>query len=138
MPSILIATEDAALYEVFAAECMGEGHSVAWAVDGYEAQHSALTSGPDLVLLDPQLRIFNGFEACEALRADPQVPSRLPIFLLSDDEVNPHLLLRIRATGVFPKTHAAHELRELLSAQLMHHDRLEREREALQQRPSTP
>jgi len=85
----------------------------------------------DLALLDTRLATFSGFEVCEMLRADPGVPHELPIFLLSDDEVNPHVRLHIGATGVFPKTHGAHELQELLSSHLMHADRLEAHRQAL-------
>lgn len=132
MARVLIATEDATLQAVLAAECAGEGHDTLWALNGQEALELGTGSGPDLVFLDPVLAVFSGVEACGMLREDPEVPGGLPIFLLTDDDVNPHTLARCGATGVFPKTHAAAELRELLADQLQHADRLAREREGLQ------
>lgn len=131
MACVLIATEDFQAYRVLGAECEAEGHEAVWAVDGMDALEQTLGRGPDLVLLDPRLATFSGYELCEILRADPKVPGGLPIFLLTDDEVNPHVLMRIQASGVFPKTHGAHEVREFLSGQLTHADRLARMREAL-------
>lgn len=135
MAQVLIATEDAALYYVLSAECEGEGHTALWAAQGHEAYQMALTEAPDLVFLDVALAYFNGYELCEMLRADPHVPGGLPIFLLADDYLNPQVLSRIRATGMFSKTHSAHEIRELLAEHLQHVDRLERERAVLAIRP---
>ena len=131
MALVLIATDDFTLYRILAAECEGEGHEARWAAEGFEASQMALNDGVDLALLDTRLATYNGFELCEMLRADPQIPHELPIFLLTDDEVNPRLVQRIQATDVFPKTHGAHEIRELLSRYLIDADLLERQREAL-------
>lgn len=135
MAHILIATEDATLHQVLASECAGEGHSSTWAADGYEASETALREDIDLALLDMKLAIYTGLELCEMLREDPAIPKSLPIFLVSDDDITPHVLLRARATGVFPKTHGAHDVRELLARHLEHADRIAAEREALRLRP---
>ena len=131
MPSILIATDDTALYTVLSAECAGEGHATLWAANGHEAVELTLAHAPDLIFLDIALAIFNGIEACAMLREDPGVPGSLAIYLLTDDEVNPNTLLRCGATGIFPKTHAGSELRELLAQELQHADRLSRAWDAL-------
>jgi len=132
MAHVLIATDDLATFRVMSAECEALGHTVAWSADGQDAYIEATNAAPALVFLDASLPIFPGADVCQMLREDPQVPSGLPIYLLTDDPPSPHQLQRIQATGVFEKTHSGHALREILAHQLMHEDRLQAEREALQ------
>jgi CheY-like chemotaxis protein len=113
MARILLATGDAALQTILEAELGGEGHEVTWVTDGKEAYDTALASVPDLVFLDLSLPIFNGLETCVMMREDPELPPRMPIVLVTDEEVNVRLLEKYRVTELFPKTHAAHELCDL-------------------------
>jgi len=48
-----------------------EGFEVLVAVDGEEALAKARAERPDLVLLDVMMPKMNGFDVCQALRADP-------------------------------------------------------------------
>ena len=48
-----------------------EGFEVLVAVDGEEALNKALADKPDLVLLDVMMPKMNGFDVCQALRANP-------------------------------------------------------------------
>lgn len=48
-----------------------EGFDVLVAVDGEEALSKARAERPDLVLLDVMMPKMNGFDVCQALRADP-------------------------------------------------------------------
>ena len=114
MASILIATDDSALYEILAAEIGAEGHEAHWAIDGHEACEMVPGTDPSLIMLDAGLAIYNAFETCALLRSDPEVPAQLPILILSDDDVDPHKLEKVRATALFPKTHPAHDLRDAL------------------------
>jgi len=116
MARVLLATNDSTLIDILDAEMSGEGHDVLWATDGQAAYARAVAEMPNLVLADVALPVFNGFELCAMLTADPDVPARLPIHLLSDDAVEPHLRERVGAAGVFPKSHQAHQLRELLAS----------------------
>lgn len=50
-----------------------EGFEVLVAVDGEEALSKARAEKPDLVLLDVMMPKMNGFDVCQALRADPQM-----------------------------------------------------------------
>lgn len=135
MAHILIATEDSLLHRILAAECEGDGHTTAWAVHGEDARQMTLDEGPDLVFSELNLSIFNGFELCELIRSDPQVPPGLPFVLLTDDEVNPRQVQRSGVTEVFPVTHALHEIRELLAEVLLHSDRVAADREARRLKP---
>lgn len=112
--SVLIATEDSGLYAVLSAEIEALGFEVHWATDGHDALEIALGESPCVVFTDVTLAVFNGMELCEHLRADPLVPRELPIYLLSDDALEPHALERVGVTGVFPKTHGGDALRELV------------------------
>jgi DNA-binding response OmpR family regulator len=112
MAVVLIATDDAKLYGILAAELGGDAHDVLWAADGREALEMVRQESPGLVLLDVHLPLFDGFETCEMLRADPDIPSALPVVLLSDERENPYRVDKVCATEVFPKTHSYQELRE--------------------------
>jgi len=50
-----------------------EGFDVLVAVDGEEALAKARADKPDLVLLDVMMPKMNGFDVCQALRADAQL-----------------------------------------------------------------
>ncbi|MFZ4538567.1 response regulator transcription factor [Propionivibrio sp.] len=50
-----------------------EGFDVVVAVDGEEALAKARSEKPDLVLLDVMMPKMNGFDVCQALRADPEL-----------------------------------------------------------------
>ncbi len=116
MARILLATHDSGLFEIMAAELSGHGHEVIWAGDGQDAYATAVDETPNLVLLDMALPVFSGPELCAMLMEDPDIPAHLPIHLLTDEAIEPHLCERVGAAGVFPKTHEAHQLRDLVAA----------------------
>ncbi len=118
MARILVATSDTKLYDTLDAELSGDGHEVVWGAEGNEAYQLALSAPPDLVFLDQHLSVFDGFEVCGLLRGDPEVPRELPVILLSDEEIDPHRLEKVRATCRFPKTHLVQELRDLIAKYL--------------------
>ncbi len=121
MATVLIATPDTALYAIFAAEISAEGHDLLWALDGNEACTLTLSEQPQVVFLDRSLPIFNGFEACQHLRNDPQCPPSLPILILSDDAIDSRQLAKVGATGCFPKTHSGQDVRDLIVKLLFSH-----------------
>ncbi|MDJ0738412.1 MAG: response regulator [Gammaproteobacteria bacterium] len=59
-----------------------EGYEVATAGDGQKALDMLPEVRPDLMILDVMMPRKNGFEVCEAVRADPQFGG-LPILMLS-------------------------------------------------------
>lgn len=116
MPVVLIATSDSALANIFSAELEALGHEPLWEADGHAAHRAALESQPDLVLLDVTLPVHTGLELAALLRKEPDLPAHLPVLLLTDDAIEPHALEKAGVTQVFPKTHEASALRELLTA----------------------
>lgn len=115
MATILIATIDTTEFDILAAEIEGEGHEVINATDGKDAIDLTLARQPAIVILDAALPVFDGFAVAGLLRNDPDVPRELPLVLLGDEPVEPHVFERSGFTTQFPKDHSHHEVRELLS-----------------------
>lgn len=115
MTSALVATDNAALYQVLSAELEGENLDVYWAVNGKEAFDMTLEMTPDLAFLDAHLPLFSGLALSRLLRAEPSLPPELPIVLLSDEPIEPHAREKARISAVLPKQHQVQELREMIS-----------------------
>jgi DNA-binding response OmpR family regulator len=58
-----------------------EGFEVSVAHDGAEALESIRAERPDLVVLDVMMPKLNGFEVCQAVRADPERAATLIVML---------------------------------------------------------
>ena len=118
MGRILVATDDAPTLAVIGAELAGAGHEVVEALTGQDAYEAALAETPDLVILDAELAVFDGFETARMIRDDPDMPPRLPVILLHGVDLDPHKVEKSGATGVFPKSHSAPALFDLLVTHL--------------------
>ena len=73
---ILIADDNAENRELLAACLEPKGYQVSFATDGQEALTGATQADPlpDLVLLDVMMPRLSGFEACEQIKAQRNVP----------------------------------------------------------------
>lgn len=58
------------------------GHEVIWARDGKQGLESAMRIRPDLILLDIQLPIMDGYAVARALRENPELAT-MPIVALT-------------------------------------------------------
>ncbi len=114
MAVVLIATSDSGLAITLSAEIEALGHEPLWEADGHTAHEAALESQPKVVFLDTNLPVHTGLELAALLRAEPDLPRELPVFLLSDDAVDTHTLERAGITALFPKAHDAATLRGIL------------------------
>jgi len=95
-----------------------EGHQVICAANGQEAYEIALQEKPDLVFLDIMMPIYSGYETCELLRNDPEVPKELPIVFLTSLDADTRMLEKVGASDHLPKRHMVVELREVLAKHL--------------------
>ena len=75
---ILIAEDNEANRQVYAAYFLPRPCRVTYATNGREAIDLALTSRPDLILMDVHMPVLDGLEATRQLRADPRTEG-LPI-----------------------------------------------------------
>lgn len=114
MARILIADDDTAAFEVMSVALTAQGHEVLYAADGQEACDMAVAEQPDLVFLDVMMPIFDGFETCERLRNDPEIPAELPIVFLTSVEPDSRKLDSVRASAYLPKRHMIQDLQNLL------------------------
>jgi DNA-binding response OmpR family regulator len=96
-----------------------EGFEVLVAVDGDEALARARAEKPDLVLLDVMMPKMNGFDVCQALRADPVLAGMRVLMLTAkgrDTEVSKGLGLGADAyvTKPFSTKELVAQIRSLL------------------------
>ena len=73
MGRILVAEDNAANLELMREILDIQGHEIIEAHDGSEALLQAELASPDLILLDVNMPVMNGFEVLERLRANPQL-----------------------------------------------------------------
>lgn len=79
---VLVADDDEDILQLVRVALQAEKYEILIARDGEEAVTRALTQHPDLILLDVEMPLKNGLEACQALRADPHA-SDIPIIMLT-------------------------------------------------------
>ena len=83
--SILIVDDDGIVRGTTAAMLEGNDYQIYFAASGPEALIRAAEILPDVILLDVMMPGMNGFEACQALRADPRLAD-VPILLVTSLE----------------------------------------------------
>ena len=87
--NILIVDDDVELVGLLRFALTGAGYEVITAFDGEQALHRLRDHKPDLVILDVNLPIRNGFEVLEQLRKHSQVPvMMLTVRAAEEDEVH--------------------------------------------------
>ena len=73
-PRVLVVDDDPALAEVVARYLRREGFEVDYAADGATGLERALSTLPDLVVLDLMMPGMDGFEVCRRLRRATAIP----------------------------------------------------------------
>ncbi len=116
MDLVIIGTENYDLYALLSAELESAGYATYWAADGLEALDAAERLAPKALLLGESLPVLGATECCMRLRQVPEIHRDLPVYLVTDNEVNPVLRDKAGFTGVFPATHGSWELHDLLAA----------------------
>lgn len=88
-----------------------EGYEVRVAKDGEEGLRSLREQPPDLVLLDVMMPKLNGFEVCQAVRADPTLAGvRILMLSAKGREAEIAKGLSIGADAYIPKPFSTREL----------------------------
>jgi len=93
------------------------GYEVRVARDGEEALTSILTAPPDLVLLDINIPKRNGYEVCQAIRANPDLNNvRILMVTAKGRDVEIEKGLALGADGYATKPFSTKELAERVAA----------------------
>ena len=82
MKRILIVEDNATSRELLRTVLEKQGYSILEARDGEEALQQLKQSKPDLVLLDIQIPIRNGYDVLKAIRGDESL-AKLPVVALT-------------------------------------------------------
>lgn len=72
MPKILLVEDNDLNRDMLSRRLERRGYEVVLAVDGQQAVEAACSVGPDLILMDMSLPVKDGWEATQAIRADPR------------------------------------------------------------------
>lgn len=81
MAKILIAEDERDIRDLVAFTLRFAGHEVSVATNGEEAVEMAAQVSPDLVIMDVRMPRMTGYEACKAMKADPQLKDIPVVFL---------------------------------------------------------
>jgi CheY-like chemotaxis protein len=82
MKRILVVDDKATSRELLRTVLEKNGYAISEAADGGEAIEKARAESPDLILLDLQMPVRNGYEVLHELRQDPRYAA-LPIIALT-------------------------------------------------------
>jgi DNA-binding response OmpR family regulator len=85
-PRVLVVDDDPALADVVARYLRREGFEVDYAEDGATGLHLALSTLPDLVVLDLMMPGMDGFEVCRRLRQVTSIPVVMLTALGEEDD----------------------------------------------------
>jgi CheY-like chemotaxis protein len=123
MKTILVAEDRDRSRELLRVLLEHSGYCVVEAANGAEAVLLTRERRPDLLLLDLQMPVKNGFEVLQELRSDPCFYA-LPIIAMTASTIQQHreIVSRNSWTGYLTKPLNLSSLREELS-RLLHSDR---------------
>ena len=82
MPKILIAEDEPDIRDLVAFTLRFAGYEVVAANNGEEAVQVASREFPDLILLDVRMPRMTGYDACRAIKANPELKD-IPVVFLS-------------------------------------------------------
>lgn len=85
--NILIVDDNPDNLRVLSQMLKGYGYKVRAVTDGHLALNAALAAAPDLIMLDINMPVMNGFETCQRLKADAHLADIPVIFISAMDDV---------------------------------------------------
>lgn len=88
MAKILIAEDERDIRDLVAFTLRFAGHEVYTATNGEEAVEMAPKVNPDLILMDVRMPRMTGYEACKAMKADPEMKDIPVVFLSAKGQEN--------------------------------------------------
>lgn len=87
MPKILLVEDNEDNRDMLSRRLQRRGYQVIFAVNGAEGVSKTLSEQPDLVLMDLNLPVLDGWEATQQLKANPQTQA-IPVIALTADAMS--------------------------------------------------
>jgi DNA-binding response OmpR family regulator len=115
--TILVIDDDESLRDTIVVMLEQEGFRAVQAGDGRDGYDKAITTKPDLILVDLRLPGMSGTEICKQLRA-ARVATPIIVLSAMDDELDKVLLLEIGADDYVVKPFGTRELTARIRAVL--------------------
>lgn len=117
---VLIIEDEKSISDIIKFNLTKEGFAVETAYDGQEGLDKAMTTEPDLILLDVMLPIMDGFAVCKKIRET----STVPILMLTakEEEVDKVLGLELGADDYITKPFGMRELVARIKANIRRTD----------------
>ena len=78
---ILLVDDEPDILEILSYNLIAEGYTVVTAANGLEAVKSAKKNQPHLIIMDVMMPEMDGIEACEQIRAFPELKGTIITFL---------------------------------------------------------
>lgn len=82
MARILIAEDEANIYQLVEFRLNRLGHDVYWAQDGAQALELADEYRPDVIMLDVMMPVLDGFQVLKKLKENPETKG-MPVIMLT-------------------------------------------------------
>lgn len=82
MAKILLVEDSEQIWDFLSRRLERRGHSVVLAHDGEQGVNCAKAASPEIILLDMNLPVMDGWAAASAIKADPQT-QKVPIIALT-------------------------------------------------------
>jgi len=113
---VLIIEDEKSISDIIKFNLVKEGFSVETAYDGQDGLTKAISSQPDLILLDVMLPVMDGFAVCKKVRET----STVPILMLTakEEEVDKVLGLELGADDYITKPFGMRELLARIKANI--------------------
>jgi CheY-like chemotaxis protein len=82
MKKVLVVDDEVFIRKMIEARLKVAGIKVVEAENGMEAVEKAVSERPDLIIMDVMMPKMDGFQACEAIRSNPEI-SGTPMLMLT-------------------------------------------------------
>jgi CheY-like chemotaxis protein len=89
MAKVLLVGDDIAAIDLMATSIEGLGYEAITLYESIDTVEAVVTEEIDLVILEENMNVFNGFEIAEQLKGDPDVPNELPVLMMTTNKIKP-------------------------------------------------
>lgn len=96
---ILLIDDDEALLRLFGGYLNSAGFEIIYAHDGNEGRELARRLHPDLILLDLNLPVMDGYEVCSRLKKEESTKN-IPLIILSSSDISREAEILFKQIGI--------------------------------------